>query len=308
MAKERKKSEPKPIDVDAEVTKALLMIATAEKPMRLIKRGAGHDAVFASDKTEKAKKVVEKCLEDGKELVAVIDEGTTQERTELTPAGRSLVAAEIELKGSKLPPEERLTYFTDEAQRKLIPAARYEEVLGALTAELAKADAAKAEANRRIREAREEDERKLQAALRVIAERKTAEVAFHTRELAALGVVVGSRPHIVDTVEPVLPKLPMPTNDEEKDFRRQYARRLVSAWYQAVAQGNKDGQRFLEDALYNMDGLHVIGEVGSQVTFDPVMHEPSHGAEVGARITITRCGWWLEEPQGRYILLRASAE
>jgi hypothetical protein len=116
-------------------------------------------------------------------------------------------------------------------------------------------------------------------------------------------------PRPVSPPEPVPgpPRAPVrPATDEDHDFRRDVAERLVSSWRDAVTMKKDEARRFLETALDNIGGLRRVGDEGEQVPFDGALHEHVPGVFTDHPVRVTRSGWALEDGEGReYVIQKA---
>ncbi|MCI0705774.1 MAG: hypothetical protein L0241_32335, partial [Planctomycetia bacterium] len=118
-------------------------------------------------------------------------------------------------------------------------------------------------------------------------------------ELPQLG---GSEPNEQEAKKP----LKKPETSEDTNFRRQVARRLVSAWLDAWDANKPDAIEYLRSAIWNMSGFRQLSEVGQSVTFDGRYHEGSTGLFTGDAVHVVRPGWVLEEEEDReYIVQKA---
>ena len=135
---------------------------------------------------------------------------------------------------------------------------------------------------------------------------RQARITALQRELAAEGADPDEP--LPATTKPRTPTAPppAPTTPEEKDFRRNVARRLVSAWVEAWDAKKPDAREYLESALWNVAGFRQVGQPGEQTKFDGRYHEGAPGLFTGDAVRFARPGWVLEEEDDReYVVLKA---
>lgn len=308
--------KPDPSAVDALVTNALLTLATADAPRRLVGRG-DHPALL-SGKTGANKDALDRILDAAAPLV--VTEGKARaEAARLTAAGFRTVLPHLpedrvgpaaKALAGALPTAEKVAFLQDVVSRTPVASAELlPEYESAVAAEKAEAEARAKEAEAR----REREDRARQAMVRWIElgdERKRQRVEALLAELKAEGVA----PPPADTAPPVPPppatpnrgQAPKPQTREDADFRRDVAERLVSSWRDAAQMGKAEARQFLETALDNVVTLRRIGEEGDEVPFDGALHEAIPGVFTDHPVKVTRSGWALEEDADReYVIQKA---
>jgi hypothetical protein len=294
---------------DELVDEALLKLAVADGPMRLSGKG-DPPALFTS-----AKKEVTAILKDrAAALVAEAGSGKNAP-VQLTAAGFERIAAAVpddkvgpvaKRLAEAMPVGERVAFLHRIVGRTPLATAELVPVLEAALAE------EKVESEKRAAEAakRREAETASLAALKrweaAIEAHKQARIAALRRELAAEGADADEP--LPATPKPRAPTAPppAPTTPEEKDFRRNVARRLVSAWVEAWDAKKPDAREYLESAIWNVAGFRQVGQPEEQTKFDGRYHEGAAGLFPGDAARIVRPGWVLEEEDDReYVVLKA---
>lgn len=294
------------------VKQSLVKLATADTPLRLLGRG-DHPALLAG--TAAANRAVLARLKD-EAAPLVVETGTGRSASvRLTSGGFSHVAAALPEEkvgpvartiAESLPLAERVAFLQDIVRRTPPAAAELLPVI-----ESAAADE-KAAAEARLKAAaaqRERDAATLEAIKRweaVIVARKAARIAALQQELAA----EGAEPVVAKTEEttaprPVATRPPVePQSEDDRDFRRDVAERLVSSWRDAVNMRKDEARRFLETALDNISGLRRVGEEGDSVGFDGALHENIPGVFADQPVKVTRNGWALEIDDDREFVIQ----
>jgi hypothetical protein len=299
--------------VDEVVRDALLKVATSEIPLRPSGKG-DHPALFASTRGAN-KEALSRCVDEAEPLLAVVGSGKAA-TVRLTAAGfrhvlphlpEEKVGGSAKAIAAELPPGERVEFLNEVVRRTPQAAPELLPVLEeAVAAEKAETEARVAAAARR----RESDEATRQAVERwnrLLTERQQQRVAALRRELEAEGETVeghvGTSPPPRASA-PAVP-LPRPETAEDVGFRRQVARRLVSAWLESLRLGKPEGRRFLEVAMGNIDGLEPIAEEGQLLSFNGQYHRAETGVPTGAQVRVIRPGWKLVEDGGEYVVEQA---
>jgi hypothetical protein len=109
------------------------------------------------------------------------------------------------------------------------------------------------------------------------------------------------------TAEPPKPsterpgRVPVPTTDEDLDYRRDVCRELVFAWQDNPAPGTRAA---LEVVMLNA-GLDQVGQPGSQVVYTGIEHETTDAVDDGDLVTVVEPGWKLRSPRGTLLISRA---
>lgn len=304
-----------PANIDELVYQALLAIARADGPVRLT--GKGPDVAPAGTGAAN-KEVLARLRNEVRPLVTEMGGGKTA-AVSLTRAGFEQIASrlkaeEIQRVAQKMldsvPAAEHVTFLNDAARKA--PAA----MPGLVPLLEAALQAEKTAAEARAREA--EKDRATEAATlaalerwkTLVRERRTQRIEALKRELAAEGeqaedpAPTPRRPPAVAVSERAL--LAIPDDPDESDFRRNIARRLVSAWIDAWDSQKPDAREFLESAIWNVSGFHAVGEPNQRVSFDGRYHEGGAGLFTNDLVRIVRPGWVLEEGEEReYVVLKA---
>lgn len=299
------------VSVDELVKSALLKAAEVGEA-----KLTGKDGLFSSAKGANADAIAE-CQNAEKPLLAVVRKEGKSEFVGLTPAGFERIANELaeERVGAvaksvaqRVPLASRAN-FIQETIGRTPPAAT--ELLPLLEEAIA---AEKAEQEARIaaatkRKAAEETSRKaLERAIQLLDTRRQARVEALRRELEAEGesteeVVLPLR------IEPTLHKTPVaPTTTEENDFRRDVAKQLAASWRATWEMNKPEVREFLESAMWNINGLKLIGEVGERIAFSGKLHESIPGVFNNDTVRIVRPGWVLDEDAGEFVVLKAVIE
>lgn len=313
MAKTKKAAA----DTDELVKQALLALATADGPMRLV--GKGEYPALLAGTAAANKDVLAKLQQDG--AVLVVETGAAKKATAaLTAAGFAHVAGAIpeEKVGAAakqlalgLPLTERIAFLQD-IVRRTPPAAA--ELLPVIEAAAVEENAA---AEARVKAAalqRERDAATLEAIKRweaVIVSRKAARIAALQQELAAEGAEPIALPVVAKVEEKPAPRpapvaVPQPESADDTTFQRQVARRLVSAWLETWDPDRSEARQFVEAAIWNVAEFKQVGDVGEEVKFDGRYHEGPAGLFTNTPARVTRPGWVLKEgDDGEYILAKA---
>jgi hypothetical protein len=303
------------VNIDDLIQKALLTIARSESPLRLTGKGPEFVLTSASGPN---KEVLARLRDEARPLISESGSGKAA-TVALTRVGFERVLASLEADElariarkmlDSVPAAEHVAFLNDTA--RMVPAA----MPGLLPLLEAAMQAEKEAAESRAREA--EKNRAAEAATlaalehwkKLVHERKAQRVEALKRELAAEGAQVDelipapNRTADVDT-QKKLP-VPIPEGEDENDFRRNVARRLVSAWIEAWDAQKPDAREFLESAIWNIEGFRPIGEPNQRVDFDGRYHEGGSGLFTNDAARIVRPGWLLEEGDEReYIVLKA---
>jgi hypothetical protein len=299
------------------VKQALVALATADTPMRLIGKG-DHPALLAG--TPAANKDVIARLKD-EAAPLVVEAGAAKKATvALTAAGFAHVAAALPEEkvgpaaraiAESLPLAERVA-FLQEIVRRTPPAAA--ELLPVIEAAAAEEKVAAEARTKAAALQRERDAATLEAIERwkaVIVSRKAARIAALQQELAAEGAEPIALPVVAKAEEKPAPRpaavaLPQPESADDTTFQRQVARRLVSAWLETWDPDRPEARQFLEAAIWNVAEFKQVGEAGAEVKFDGRYHEGPAGLFTNTPAAVTRPGWVLQEgDDGEYILAKA---
>lgn len=99
-----------------------------------------------------------------------------------------------------------------------------------------------------------------------------------------------------------------PQSAEEKGFRREVAQQLAESWRAAWNDDKHEGRDYLEAAMWNVEGLRMIGEKDSRVAFNAREHECGTPAFPGDMVKIVRPGWLVEDGERDHIVIKALVE
>jgi len=305
--------------VDELVQQALVTLATAEGPVRLT--GKGDPPALFANAIGANKEPVARLLDTNTPLVAATGPeknaplrltltGLKQVLPHLPPEKVGVAAKPV---AASLPAVERAIFLNEMVSQS--PAAAGE--LLPLYEEAVAAEKAAAEARATAAAKQREQEEAIQAAIRrwldLSTQRKKQRVDALLQALEAEGaeaptpiVVVAQQPAPQSEV-PHRPTLPVlhPETEEDRTFRRQMARRLVSAWIDGWDEKKTEARQLLETAIWNVTGFRQIGEAGQQVTFDGTQHEGPAGMFPGDQARVIRPGWALEEEDREIIIAKA---
>lgn len=296
------KAEKLKTETDGHVHAAVLKLATAEGPLKLQPKRGETDGLFPEGKTQPIKDAIAVATTGESPLFRSVGLVNKVERYELAPAGVRAVGAAVEHSATGMTAADAIRLAERVMQKHLDTVAE----LGPLVERL--------EARRTQESAAEEKQRKedaeRQQAIREafrrweagVERRKLSRIEELLRELAELGGVP----------EPTAPKghhNPVPAPKDAKEFVRQEARRLVSAWADAVRLGKKEAERALEVVLGNLSAIRQVGEAGESTTFDPVHHECETAISTDSAAEVVRPGWVLvEENQTEYVVAKARVQ
>jgi hypothetical protein len=306
------KKAPGP-SVDELVTKALVTLATADGPVRL--SGKGDPPALFPSAAGTNKEAIARLKDESNSLLAVIGSGNTA-TVRLTAAGfrhvlphlpEEKVGGAAKALASELPAGERVEFLNEVVRRTPVAAAELLPMLEeAVAAEKAETEAKVAAAARR-RQAEEATRKAIERWNQLLAERQAQRVAALRKQLEAEGETVEEvvrdipLPRVPTSAAP----LPRPESAEDVGFRRQVARRLVSAWLESLRLGKPEGRRFLEVAMGNIDGLEPIAEEGQVLSFNGRYHRAETGVPTGSQVRVIRPGWKLVEDGGEYVVEQA---
>jgi hypothetical protein len=303
--------KPDPTAVDALVTNALLTLATADAPRRLV--GKGDHPALLTGKTGANKDALDR-IQDAANPLAVAEGKAKTETARLTAAGFRTVLPHLpedrvgpaaKALAGTLPTAERVAFLQDVVSRTPVASAELlPEYEAAVAAEKAEAEARAKEAEAR----REREERAKQAMVRWLElgeQRKKQRVEALLAELKAEGWAEaggGNGP-----VVPPPPRPPLaPATPEEKGFRREVIRRLAAQWREAVEDRRDEPARFMEAGIGNVRGVRQIGAAGEATKFDGEFHEADEGVSTGAPVRVERPGWLIDEDDDRqHVILKA---
>ncbi|MEO2088780.1 MAG: hypothetical protein ABGY75_04670, partial [Gemmataceae bacterium] len=299
-----------------QIIQGALVKAAATDTVKLRSAKGAEDGLFQNGSPAPIKAAIEQCLNNPTPLLASAGKQGKDEYARLTRYGllQVLDALDEPMIGPAaariahgLPSQEAIDFANEIIGRK--PAAVVE--LEPLVAEwTAKRETEATERAKRQAEQRERERQAVEAMERykqTLDTRRANRIAELKRELAELSGTAVPNPSPAPTPPTERPKpTPTPAPKDAKEFVRQEARRLVSAWVDAIRLGKKEGQHLLEVVLGNLSAMSQIGEEGEKVQFDPSAHESDGNISRGSPVTITRPGWELaEDDDARYVVAKA---
>lgn len=302
---------------DELVKQALLKIATADGPVRL--SGKGDPAALFVSAAGANKTAIERLKDQSNPLVSEVGAGKSL-AVKLTAAGLAMVADAMpeEKVGSAakefaeaLPLDEQVKFLGEFLPK--VPAAA--PALEPLLADAVKKQAAEREARVAAERKRAERLATSEAALQRCLDHLKQLRTGRLDELKELYLAAGgseaevARPQTtapaVQTVAPQR-KPAEPLTEDDRDFRRDVAERLVFSWRDAMNMNKNEARQFLETALDNISGMRRVGEEGEQVPFDGACHADVPGLSTGHPVRVSRSGWAVEDGDGReYVILKA---
>jgi hypothetical protein len=300
------------VSVEELVRNALLKAATSAEPVKLAGKG---DGLFSS--TSGANKdAIEACRNAEKPLLSVVGKNGKAELVALAPAGFERIASELPEEqvgvvakrvAAAIPAAARIDFIQGVIGRSPLAAAELTPLLEeAVAAERAEQEARVAAAARR-REAEESSRKALERALQLLEDRRQSRIDALRRELEAEGE---------RAAEPLLPRSPesqrwggaAPTSEEGADFRRDVAKQLAASWRATWEMSKPEVREFLESAMWNINGLRLVGEPGERVAYSGKLHESVAGVFGGDTVRVVRPGWVLDEPAGELVILKVVVE
>jgi hypothetical protein len=175
----------------------------------------------------------------------------------------------------------------------------------AVAAEKAEQEARVAAAAKR-RELEEASRKGLERALQLLEDRRQSRIDSLRRELAAEGAR-GEEPPPRPQPQPK-GGTAAPQSAEESDFRRDVAKQLAASWRATWEMDKPEVREFLESAMWNINGLRLVGEPGERVAYSGRLHDSVAGVFGGDTVRVARPGWALDEPAGEFVVLKAVVE
>jgi hypothetical protein len=306
VAKKADSSKPK----DELVRSALLTVAGTTGAMRLSGKAGDPPALFPSASGAN-KAAIETLTDQARPLISVSGPAKSSTIT-LTGAGFSLIAESLPdeqvgkiAKGiaESLPTEEQVSFLEDLLPKIPTTAPDLEPLLARAVERKEAETAERVEAERKRAERREASRAALERCMAHLKSLQAGRVKELTELLLAAG---GAVPKLTPAPPPSQKLPPKPSSEEDRDFRRDVAERLVSSWRDAVNMKKDEARRFIETALDNISGLRRMGEEGDEVQFDASLHEDIPGLPTGHLVKVTRSGWALEEEGDReYVIQKA---
>lgn len=289
-------------EVDGYVHAAVLRAATEGGTFKLQSAKGKDDGLFPAAPPKPVKAAIQAATSGDEPLFRSAGGSGKTQVFEFTPAGVRSVGKAVEHAATTLSAADAIR----EAERVLatLPDAAVElEPLIAKLSERQREDTER-EAKQRKADA-ERQELVLEAMRRYqagVEQRKRERIAELQRELAELGG--GATPTPVATRPS-----PTPAPKDAKEFIRQEARRLVSAWADAVRLGKAEAQLALEVVLGNLSAVEQIGEEGEESAFNPIHHECDTAVSSGVGVIVFRPGWRLLEDGGaEYVVAKAKVK
>lgn len=316
MAKQRTATPKAPAPTEQLVLHALRLAASSAGTAKWAGKTA--KALF-NEKEENTPAAVEECTKPGAALLEKVGECGR-----LTPGGfaRTLAGATaaeaaervLEFAGTLTAPDREALKSALESRTSAPDGELYSAAVNALDAEAERqaGERAAAAARAQLERYRQAVGVKKQAVTRL-----ERDLAFCRKEAAGLEKLVADLEAATPPPEPEVTPLPrdtggrpeprplVPATPEEKDFRRNVARRLVSSWLESIRLNKAEGRRFLEVAVGNIDGLEQIEDEGQRVAFTGAYHRCETGVSTGAPVTVVRPGWRLREDDGEYVIEQA---
>jgi hypothetical protein len=214
-----------------------------------------------------------------------------------------------------LAPGERVAFIQGVIRRTPLAATELTPVLEeAVAAEKVEHEARVAAAAQR-KAAEDTAKKALERAIELFEERRQNRLEALRREYEAEGGRAADLPaHVPQPNTETEPKPkheskksgPEPTTAEDKDFRRDVATQLASAWRGAWDAKKDEACDYLESAMWNISGLRLVGEHGQHVAYNGREHDSIAGVGSGDKVRIVRPGWALQESAGEYVVLKAT--
>ena len=316
------------VSVDDLVKTALQTVASTDGPLRMSGKAAANapPALFPGASGAN-KEAIEQLTAAQKPLITVSGpkDGAT---ITLTAAGFTLIADTIPeeklataVKGlaENLKAAERVAFLSDIVGRTPSVTAELLPLLKAAETQLEADNVAEA-VTATAKKAREDASlASMEECKGTVLRLREHEISHLKKLLAVLGATVATtselpqggqasiKPHGSEQHPPAKVTKPLePVTEEEQDFRRDVAERLVSSWRDAVKLGKAEAQGFLETALDNISGVQRVGEEGDEVPFDGALHEAIPGIHTDHPVRIVRSGWAIEEGEDRqYVIQKA---
>ena len=310
----RKPAAAKPTAAVGDLVRlTLLKAAEANGGVKL----TGKDGALFATAGAANKDAIAECMNPEKPLLTVVRKEGKAEIVALAPAGFERIARELpeEKVGSVakgvatgLPAGTRAEFIQATISRTPLAAAELTPLLEeAIAAEKAEHETRIAAAAKR--KATEEAAKKAMIrALELFDERRKNRLDAIKREWEAEGENAAELPPIIERKKTGGGTTPEPKTPEDLDFRRYEADRLAAAWRDAWDAKKDEGRDYLESAMWNIRGLRMVGEVGTNAEFDGRYHESESPVFTDDPVQIVRPGWLLKEDEGDYVALKAAVE
>jgi hypothetical protein len=291
---------------------ALLKAAEATHAVKLTGKT---DGLFASAAGANAEAIAE-CKNAEKPLLAVVGKEGKADLVSLAPAGFERIASDIPEEkigliakrvASAVSAALRIDFIQDTIRRTPLAAPELTSLLEeAVAAEKAEQEARIAAATKR-KQMEEESRKALERAIQLLEDRRQSRINALRRELEAEGE---------HAEEVILPRRAAPhpqggtapASAEDGDFRRDAVKQLAASWRATWEMNKPEIREFLESAMWNINGLRLIGEVGERVAYSGKLHESVAGVFSGDTVRIIRPGWVLDEAAGEFVALKAVIE
>jgi hypothetical protein len=295
------------------VRNALLKAADSPDAVKLTGKT---DGLFASTAGAN-KEAIEECKNADKPLLAVVGKEGKAELVSLAPAGFERIASDIPEEkvgavakrvASAIPAAARIEFIQDTLRRTPLTAPELTPLLEeAVAAEKAEQEARIAAAAKR-KQTEEASRKALERAIQLLEDRRQSRVNALRRELEAEGeqaeeVVLPKRVEPQPKGGPVAPQ-----SAADADFRRDVAKQLAASWRATWEMNKPEVREFLESAMWNINGLRLVGEVDERVAYSGKLHESVAGVFSGDTVRIIRPGWALDEDAGEFVVLKAVVE
>ncbi len=298
------------VSVEELVHLALLKSATSTEPLKLTGKA---DGLFASASGAN-KEAIAACTAADAPLLTVVGMNGKTSLVALAPRGFERVAHELpddqigavaKRVAAAIPTVERIEFIQAVMMRTPLTAGELVSLLEeAVAAEKVEQDARVAAAARN-RELEETCRKGLERALQLLEDRRRSRIARLQRELEAEGeraevTLLQGQNNLAPTQAAATPQ-----TEADADFRRDVAKQLAASWRATWELNKPEVREFLESAMWNINGLRLVGEPGERVTYNGRQHESLAGVFGGDSVRLTRPGWVLDEPAGEFVVLKA---
>ncbi len=278
-----------------------LKLLGKDEPAPLLASKAGPNKVVYEQLTTTG--VIVTRTENKKDYAKLTALGFEKVAAKLTPEILGPAASRV---ADQLPLSERVEFLNGIVRQNPAASADLSVLLEETIAAEAMEQAARLAAKAKIVAQEEVTRKGLIEWQRLLDVRRAARIEAMKKEFALEGQTVDVPNQDVKSRTTPTP-LPPAATEDEKDFRRQVARRLVSSWLEAVDGGKAEAREFLEAAIWNIDGLRQIGEPDEATKFDGLYHEGIADVFTGDAVKIARFGWILDEADDKeYVVLKAA--
>jgi len=230
-------------------------------------------------------------------------------RASLTPAGFALVRARLveekvgpvaRLIAEGLPTEQQIEFIQAQLANHPTSALELEPLLKAAVQRLTAETERRVLAERKSMELRAASRAALTRCLEQLDQLGRARVEELRELLLTAGGTLPDEQPVSDHRSAPQSK---PVTDDDRDFRRDVAERLVSSWRDAVRYNKIEAKGYLETAIGNVGAMRRIGDEGETVSFDRESHADAPGLSPKDRVKVTRSGWRLDIDEDRYYVI-----